>query len=102
MATPLTTIILQPDKRSLHGGIVRELPTWPDRGVAVEWAPGAVRGFNEDDVRTFTLNSSMPTDLLHSTLAHETGHAHQGYIRPTTPSSASAGNALRLASLRRC
>lgn len=50
-------------------------------GILIEWRPlgDDVRGFYEHDVRTITLNSSLPQDLLRSALAHELGHAHHGH-----------------------
>lgn len=47
------------------------------RGLLVEWAPlgDEVRGYYEHHVRTITLNTALPHDLLRSAFAHELGHA---------------------------
>lgn len=50
-------------------------------GLHVEWAPlgDEVRGYYEHPVRTITLNTALPHDLLRSAFAHELGHAWYGH-----------------------
>jgi len=52
------------------------------RGLLVEWAPlgDEVRGYYEHHVRTITLNTALPQDLLLCAFAHELGHAWYGHV----------------------
>lgn len=47
------------------------------RGLIVEWSPlgDEIRGYYEHHVRTITLNTALPHDLLCCAFAHELGHA---------------------------
>lgn len=57
------------------------------RGLLVEWSPlgDEVRGYYEHHVRTITLNTALPHDLLRSAFAHEIGHAWYRHVPVRDP-----------------